>query len=78
MPSMTTAIFNDILTSFDEKMKLENRNVILFVDNFSGHQVTKKLSNIKLEYFPPNTTSVIQHCDQEIIWSLKSQYKKYY
>jgi len=73
---MTAFIFNDILTSFDKKMKLENRNVILFVDNFSGHQLTKKLSNVKVEYFPPNASSLLQPCDQGIIWSLKSNYKK--
>jgi len=75
---MTTLIFNDVLTSFDKKIKRENRNVILFVDNFSGHQVTKKLTNTKLEYFSPNTTCVFKPCDQGIIFSLKSHYKKYF
>ena len=75
---MTTLIFNDVLTSFDKKMKRENRNVILFVDNFSGYQVTKKLTDTKLEYFPTNATYVLQPCDQRIIFSLKSHYKKYF
>lgn len=73
---MTTVIFNDILTLFDKKMNRENRNVLLFVDNFSGHHVTKKLTNIKVLYFPAYTTSILQPCDQGIIWSLKSHYKK--
>ena len=34
---MTGLIFKEWLLKLDKKMKGENRHIILFVDNFSGH-----------------------------------------
>ena len=39
---------------------------------------TTYLTNITIKYLPPNTTSHLQPCDQGIINSFKSQYRKLY
>ena len=77
---MTAVIFKEWLYSLDRKMKGENRNILLFLDNFSGHSPNKNeapyvLTNIKLHYFPANCTSAIQPMDQGIINSFKIRYR---
>ena len=52
----------------------ENRKILLFLVNFSGHK-QQELSNIKIEYFPANMTSVLQPMDQGIIASFKMKNK---
>ena len=72
---MTSGIFSSWLNSFNDKMKAQHRNVLLFLDNAPSHP-TLDLSNVKLVFFPPNTTSVLQPIDQGVIQSLKLQYRK--
>ena len=69
---MTGTIFKEWVYAFDKKMKGQNRQILLFVENFSGHSPNKGeapyvLTNIKLHYFQANCTSVIQQMDQGII-----------
>uniref|UniRef100_H3APK1 DDE-1 domain-containing protein n=1 Tax=Latimeria chalumnae TaxID=7897 RepID=H3APK1_LATCH len=42
----------------------------------SGERGDLKLKNIKLQFFPPNTTSQLQLVDQDIIQALKLKYRK--
>ena len=53
----------------------QGRKVILFVDNVSSHKVHVPLTAIEIAYLPPNTTSLIQPCDQGIIRSFKTHYR---
>ena len=46
------------------------------MDNCSTHNQGFDLSNIKVVYFPPNVTSVLQPLDQGIICSFKANYRK--
>ena len=50
---------SDMLERLDRKMKMQDRNVVLFLDNATSHQesIKKNLSNIKLVFLPKNTTS---------------------
>ena len=73
---MTAEIWQEWLTSFDSKMLKENRKVLLFVDNVSSHHKPITLKATELVYLPPNTTSVIQPCDQGIIRSFKINYRR--
>ena len=57
---MNTDLFHKWLLGLDERMIKSNKKIILFLDNFSGHNTNISLENIKLEYFPPNCTSVLQ------------------
>ena len=56
-------------------MRRRNRNVILLLDNAPCHPEIS-LSNVKLLFLPPNTTSHTQPLDQGIIQSFKLQYRK--
>ncbi|CAF4522183.1 unnamed protein product, partial [Didymodactylos carnosus] len=58
-------------------MKKQKRKIILFIDNAPCHPVDIKLSNIKLQYFPPNTTSKLQPLHQDVIHTFKTHYRKY-
>ena len=54
-------------------MRMQNRNILLLVDNAPTHALyeTTHLTNITIEYLPPNTTAHLQPCDQGIINSFK-------
>uniref|UniRef100_U9TAP3 DDE-1 domain-containing protein n=1 Tax=Rhizophagus irregularis (strain DAOM 181602 / DAOM 197198 / MUCL 43194) TaxID=747089 RepID=U9TAP3_RHIID len=56
-------------------MLRENRQLI---DNARCHESENinSLSNVKVHFLPPNTTSFLQPLDQGIIYSLKAQYRK--
>lgn len=74
---MTRALFTDWLKELDSDMQKKNKKICLLVDNCSAHHVEDLvLSNIELEFFPPNCTSVIQPLDQGIINSVKCAYRK--
>ena len=73
---MTTALFEEWVSQFNRKMKRQNRNVILFVDNAPSHPKDKQLSNAKLVFLPANTTSMLQPPDEGIIANLKVNYRK--
>jgi hypothetical protein len=72
---MTSHIMEEWLTAFNAKIKQQNRNVLLFLDNatFRPHI---ELSNVRLSWFPPNTTSVSQPIDQGVIKCVKLNYRK--
>lgn len=57
-------------------MKKINRKILLFLDNAGCHRVNQNLSNVKLVFFPPNTTSKCQPLDQGVIQSLKCSYRQ--
>ena len=68
---------NDVVgwvKKLDIRMKWENRHIILMVDNFSGHCLSYKPSNVRLEHFKPNMTPFIQPCDAGIIRCFKALY----
>ncbi|GFS13030.1 tigger transposable element-derived protein 6 [Elysia marginata] len=72
---MTTEIFTHWLMGFNEKMKQQDRHVLLFLDNAPAYP-TKQFSNVKLQFFPANTTSVLQPLDQGVIQAVKLRYRE--
>ncbi|KAK3098872.1 hypothetical protein FSP39_023876 [Pinctada imbricata] len=74
---MTAEIFQNWLRDFNRDMARQKRKILLFVDNCSAHPKgsADRLANIKMEFLPPNTTSIIQPCDQGIIRNLKFYYR---
>ncbi|GFN81531.1 tigger transposable element-derived protein [Plakobranchus ocellatus] len=48
----------------------------MVVDNCPAHPSVDNLKAIKLEFLPPNTTSILQPCNHSIINSFKSNYRK--
>jgi hypothetical protein len=81
---MTTKIMLEYLEWFD--LKIRGRKVLLLMDNFSAHecavktleQSDKQLQNIRLEFFPANSTSLYQPLDQGIIRNFKTFYRRYW
>jgi hypothetical protein len=72
----------DYLRWFNNKMSSQGKKVLLLLDNFSGHELgvqlvrgKQGLSNVQVEWLPPNTTSHWQPLDQGIITSFKLQYR---
>jgi hypothetical protein len=67
---MTAATMEEWLNMFNAKMKKENRNAILFLDNaVCDSKVT--LSNEKISWFPVTATSVLQRMDKGVIYTFK-------
>ncbi|CAF4213616.1 unnamed protein product [Rotaria sordida] len=73
---MNTKIFDEWLLDLNLSMKQQNRKIILFMDNAPCHPTDIELSHVKLQFFPPNTTSKLQPLDQGIIRSFKTYYRK--
>ena len=74
---MTTKIFKHWLQEYDRKMALENREVLLVVDNCTAHPKPETLSLKATEviFLPPNTSPVLQPLDQGVIKNLKVHYR---
>ena len=72
---MTSEIMTEFLTDFNKKMEKAKRKVVLFLDNAACH-VHLEMSNVKLIFLPPNTSSVCQPLDLGIIKTFKDFYKK--
>lgn len=72
---MTGAIWLDWLKKLDSSMRSQKRKIIMFCDNCSAHSDDIRLTNIKLVFMPPNTTSLIQPMDQGIIANFKRNYR---
>jgi hypothetical protein len=68
---MTAVTMEEWLNMFTAKMKKENRNAILFLDNATCHpKVT--LSNVKIALLPANAISVLQPMDMGVNYTFKS------
>ncbi|XP_028967284.1 LOW QUALITY PROTEIN: tigger transposable element-derived protein 6-like [Galendromus occidentalis] len=73
---MTRDLFTEWLIRFDKDMRLQKRSVLLLIDNCSAHMSLPRMSNIRVENFPPNCTSVLQPSDLGIIRAVKANYRK--
>jgi len=69
---MTSFIFDGWIRYFDKKMKLQKRNVLLFVDYAPSHS-DATLANVKLAFSSANTTSMFQPMDQGTIQAVMVQ-----
>jgi hypothetical protein len=61
---ITGLIYKEYLRWLNSKMRGKERKVLLLIDNFSGHKLAVQLvggktglSNVQIEWLPPNTTS---------------------
>ena len=72
---MTGAFFKEWAEELNQKMKNENRKVVLLIDNASSHSHLV-LSNVKLVFLPANTTGVLQPLDVGIIRMVKVYARK--
>ena len=70
---MQRSVFAHYLDRLNTKMRRANRHILLLMDNARCHEAEnlETLSNVRVHFLPPNTTSHLQPIDQEIIYSLK-------
>ena len=75
---MTTEMMIQVLTALDRKLDVENRKVLLFLDNAPSHPETLQgnFKNIKVVFLSKNTTSQLQSCGAGIIRNFKVKYRK--
>ncbi|XP_049304080.1 tigger transposable element-derived protein 6-like [Bactrocera dorsalis] len=74
---MVSSLWTNILKEFDRDMIKQNRKVVLFIDNAPCHKVTDLvLENVKIEFLPANTTSILQPLDQGIIHAFKVYFRQ--
>ena len=73
---MTSTIFETWVRKLDINMKNSNRKIALVVDNCTAHPVIHGLTNVRLVFLPPNTTSKTQPMDAGVIRCLKAYYRK--
>ncbi|GBB98864.1 hypothetical protein RclHR1_33430001 [Rhizophagus clarus] len=75
---MQVSVWNDYLTKLDKRMRLQNRKILLLVDNAPVHVIDEnvRLTNVTVHFLLPNTTAHLQPCDAGIIKSFKAQYRK--
>jgi hypothetical protein len=70
---MNSSIYEDYLKKLNRQMRLQKRNILLFVDNAPSHPEVQ-LSNVAVKFLPPNTTSYTQPMDQGIIQATKLKF----
>ncbi|CAI6007345.1 unnamed protein product [Closterium sp. NIES-65] len=87
---MINQLFTHFIEQLNAAMYTESRDIVVLLDNASSHTLltetaetedmfgfrTRKLSNVRLVYLPPNTTCFTQPLDQGIIKAAKTKYKK--
>ena len=75
---MRTEIMENVLELLDQRLCLEDRKVILFLDNAPCHPETlqNNLTNMKLIFLPKFTTSRLQRLDAGIIRAFNCKYRK--
>ena len=73
---MTQDIMPEWLIDLDGRMFKDIRKILHFFDNASSHPIDLKFKSMKLGFFSPNLTSLVQPLDQEITMSFNVQYGK--
>ena len=61
---------------FDLKMRQQSQNVCLILNNFSGHKINYKPTNVHIEFFKPNLTAFVQPLDAGVIRCFKAHYRR--
>ena len=72
---MDSHIFEEWVRKLDRKFPMEGRKILLLIDDCPAHPSVSNLTNVQLVFLPPNTTSVLQPMDQDVIRSLKVHYR---
>ena len=73
---MNGEYFKKWVENLDRTFRGELLVLMLLVDNCPAHSHIENFSNINLIFLPPNTASVLQPMNQEVIHSLKARYRR--
>ena len=72
---MNSEIFEEWVHKLDRKFRPDDRKIALIIDICPAHPSISNLTNVQIEFLPPNTTSIFQLMDQGVIHSLKVHYR---
>ena len=72
---MDSILLEEWMRDVNKKFQAEGRKVALIIDNCPAHPVIENLSR-KISFLSPNTTTVSQPMDQEVIRCLKAHVRK--
>ncbi|GFR60964.1 tigger transposable element-derived protein 3-like [Elysia marginata] len=72
---MTGFLFKEWLYEWDNKLKIQDRRVLLLVDKCTAHPAVDDLEMITLKFLPANTTSLLQPMDMGVIKNFKGHYR---
>ncbi|XP_065642803.1 tigger transposable element-derived protein 4-like [Hydra vulgaris] len=72
---MFAELFEEWVKEIDLNFSFQKRKIALIVDYCSAHPNVQKLDWVELIFLKPNTTSITQSIDQEVIRSLKAKYR---
>ncbi|GFX59468.1 tigger transposable element-derived protein 6 [Trichonephila clavipes] len=73
---MASELFNEWLVQLNSDMKREKRHNLLFLENCTVHNNAPPLSNVKLQFSPPNSTSKLQPLVHGIIHNFTTFYRR--
>lgn len=73
---MTMILMEQWLKKLDVVMKKKQKKILLLMDRCAAHPPQIVLENVRVEFFPPNCTSVLQPLDLGIIANFKVHYRK--
>ena len=75
---MTSDVMQAVLTRFNRKLLLEQRKVVLILDNATCHpkSTIDSFFFFLFIFLPKNTTSTLQPLDAGIIQNFKLKYRK--
>lgn len=74
---MNKEIFSKWLVEFNLELIYIGIKIVLLLDNCSAH-TNLNLSNIKMQFYPPNTSAIIQALDLGIIKNFKDHFRHFY
>ncbi len=63
------------MEEWNKSIKKGYKKIALLRDNCTAHVEKRNLSNIEVIPLPPNTTSILQPCDMDIICTLKAYFR---
>lgn len=69
--NMMEEFFTGWLRDLDRLMECKKQNIVLIVDNCTTYIAIEGLTNVKLEFLPPNITCLIQTIDEGVIAAFK-------
>jgi DDE superfamily endonuclease/Tc5 transposase DNA-binding domain/CENP-B N-terminal DNA-binding domain len=74
---MTMTVFEEWLKTLNNLFRIQNRKILLLIDNASSHGWDRSLSldYVQVEFLPPNTTAHLQPMDSGIIANFKVKYR---
>ena len=75
---MKSDVMQPVLTRFNRKLLLQQRKIVLVLDNATCHfkSMIDSFSQIKIIFLPKNITSRLQPLDVGIIQNFKVKYRK--